>query len=176
MRIETPIVMAALAVVFAGCAGAAAQQPRTELATAGQCSGLDDIDQQVAELYANKISKVEPIHRTQFVARAIQPRYVAGAQLTVPAERGMTAAYLERTLSCHAAARTDAAHPNDPLRVEGVEDIDVEARGPSFRIAVTGLDRAAGKAIWQRARALEAQNTQVEVEQVASTAAVQPTL
>jgi hypothetical protein len=170
MRIHALTAMTALAIALAGCAGTTAQRPTTELATGGSCSGLDDADRQVAALYAGKVSNVKPIHETTFVARAIQPRHVAGAKFTVPAERGVTAAYLERTLSCHAVASSAAGHPNDPLRVEGIRNVNVRERGPAFEIAVTGVDRDAGKAILERARALESQGSRIEVQQIAASA------
>lgn len=167
MRVHSTIAAVGVAVALGGCAGAAKQQATNSVAGT-QCAALSDTDRQVSELYASgNVQQVKPIYRTEFVARAIQPRYVTGAELYVPAQPNMNQAYLERVLSCHAASNS-AAHPNDPLRVANIKDIDVEAVGQRFRVAITGADRSAGKAIWERARALANEGTQVQVEQLSA--------
>lgn len=169
MRIYSGIFALALTAGALGCA--AAQQPRP-LAARADCSGLDATA--LAGLYApGKVMKVEPTYRQVFVARAIQPRFVSGAALYIPAERGMHEAYLERGLSCRAASltRRDA---QDPFAVDGVTDIDVKATGAMMRVSITGADRAAGKEIWERARELRRRGD-VSVEQMAA-AGVRPAL
>lgn len=164
MGIRSTICAIGIASALTGCA--THQAPRAQVARA-DCSGLAT-DGTLAELYsAGTIKKVEPIYRQQFVARAIQPRYVAGASLYVPAEAGMNEAYLERVLSCHAALGR-GEHPNDPLGAEGVVDVDVVAAGPRMRIAITGQDRASGQAIWKRAMALHEQAGEVTIQQLSS--------
>jgi hypothetical protein len=147
--------------VLGGCAGTQSLGPRY---AAADCTGLGS-DATVASLYSSgKIRKVEPIYRRQFLARAIQPVYVAGAKLYVPAQRDLNPAYLERVLSCHARSGS-VAHANDPLRARGITDVDVAAQGPMLRIEITGADRAAGKDIWQRTRTLY-ERSDVAVEQL----------
>ena len=68
-------------------------------------------------------------------------------------------------LSCHASAQ-DAAHPNDPLRVANVHDVDVQAHGQRFVIQIEGADRKSGGEIYKRARALSDQSTVIEVKQL----------
>lgn len=150
-----------------GCA--ATQQPagQTALVAKADCAGLSD-DATVATLYRpGNIAKIEPTYRQEFHARAIQPVYVSGARLYVPAERGMTDVYLERVLSCHVTSAA-SAQPNDPLRAGRIADVDVDERGPMMRIEITGTDRSAGKAIWERAQALYQQRGDVSVEQLSS--------
>lgn len=160
------IVMAIGAAVLAGGCGAAAQANAKTQVAGVQCSGLQDVDRQVAALYApGNVQHVEPTYRTEFLARAIQPRYVSGAKLHVPAQQGMTQGYLERVLTCHAAAQ-NALHPNDPLLAQNVRDVDVQTRGQRFVIQIEGADRASGKEILQRARALQDSATRVEVRQL----------
>jgi hypothetical protein len=164
MRIRSAILALAVAATAAGCA--TTQQPRS-VAGGADCSGLDGAA--LAGLYApDKVRKVEPTYRQVFLARAIQPRYVSGARIYVPAEPGMHEAYLERALSCRAASLR-SQHATDPLAVEGVTDIDVRAVGPTMRISIMGVDRSAGRAIWDRARALHRQGD-VSVEQLAAAA------
>lgn len=148
-----------------GCAGA--QKPPTALVARTDCAGLG-ADPAISALYSRaKVQHVAPVYRQEFVARAIQPRYVAGTELYVAAEAGLHPAYVERALTCRAAQ--GAGHdPNDPLLARGVADVDVSARGPSLRIAITGVDRASGNEIWRRASELAAPRGDVAVEQLAA--------
>lgn len=165
-----------------GCASSEGT-PQTS-AQASVCSGLTATDYQDAlSLYSpGKVQNAERLyqvkrdtsHPTTRAGLATATRSLAGAKFYVPAERGLTAAYLERTLTCHsindhATAMGAVVHPNDPLRVDGVADVDVVEAGPSFAVSVIGKDRAAGEAIWQRADALQ-RSTSVEVQQVSSRA------
>ncbi|MDD9942947.1 MAG: hypothetical protein OXU20_18040 [Myxococcales bacterium] len=133
---------------------------------AHHCAQLGDVTEQVAALYQSGVSQVRPIKREQFIARAIQRTHTVGAELYVPGQQGMNNVYLERMLTCHAASGMAAAHPNDPLRSGGVDDVDVAAVGSNYRIAIVGRDRSAGDAIWQRARMLQPGSTDVQVEQI----------
>jgi hypothetical protein len=152
-----------LVAVLGACASGQAPSPRHATA---DCTGLGN-DATVTSLYSpGKIRRIEPIYRRQFIARAIQPVYVAGAKLYVSAERGITAPYLERVLSCHARSGS-LTHASDPLRAPGITDVDVAANGPMLRIEVTGLNRAAGKDIWRRTRTLY-ERGDVAVEQLST--------
>jgi hypothetical protein len=151
-----------------GACGAASQTTGTTQVASARCGALSDVERQVADLYADgHVQRVEPLYRQQFVARAIQPRYVAGAKLYVPAEQGWSQPYLERVLSCHAASQA-TLHPNDPLRVDNIASIDVATAGAHFVVTVAGADRTAGKEIWQRARALQAPSSNVDVRQLSA--------
>lgn len=154
-----------LAAALVGCATGSHTQ-RTQAATLA-CAGLPNGS--AAGLYGpSKLSKVEPIERQIFLARAIQPTQVFGARLYVPADREYHPAFLERVLSCQLNSGTGASDlSNDPLRVAGVEHVSVEAAGPNVRISIVGKDAKAGRAIWKSARALSGEG-QVTVEQMAS--------
>ncbi len=170
MQMQSLLLSAALASILGGCAAQTAQQPSQR--ALADCGSLGS-DQTVATLYSpGKLTSVQPTYRQEFVARAIQPRYVSGASLYVSAEPGLTRAYLQRALTCHAAS-TASVHPSDPLRAAGVASITVSEAGAAMRISIQGTDRASGKAIWQRARTLHEQPGQVSVEQL-SAAPVQP--
>ena len=163
------IIVATCATALIGGCGAHASQASSAPVVAADCAGLGSADAELAAIYSGAVRNVQPIHRKDFRARAIQLRYVAGASFDVPAPRSTTAAYLERALSCHAAGRTAGMeHPNDPLRVAGVHDVDVRAVGARLRISVTGADRSAGKAILQRAEALSEGSGSVKVKQLAA--------
>lgn len=168
MGIRTTLVIASTFSLMAGCAAGTSQQ-HTSQPTA-QCAALGDVSGQVADIYANKVSAVKPVKRTEFKARAIQPKVIAGAELYVPGERGMSEAYLDRMMSCHAASNTPSQHPNDPLRAAAIEGVEVDSVGSHYRVTITGRDRAAGEAIWQSARTLDPSST-VHVQQIASAVA-----
>jgi len=164
MRIATSCVAALMSTALCACA-AATPQPR--IASAASCSGLQT-GETVRALYApGNIRKVEPIQTTQFLARAIQPTYIAGANLYVAAQPGLHEAYVERVLSCHAASGR-AVSPHDPLVAKGVSDVDVSPAGSMLRISITGVNREAGKDIWRRARALHELRGEVSVEQISA--------
>jgi hypothetical protein len=148
----------ALGLGLAGCASGHPQGP-TSVAML-DCANLTS---PAADLYGpGKVKHVEPTYRQEFLARAIQPRRLVGANLYVPAEPGMTPAYAERVLACHASA-SGPAQANDPLRVDGAK-VRVSMAGPSMRIAITGKTHDAGREIWQRAQTLV--RDQVTVEQL----------
>lgn len=162
MRTRSTLFAFGFALALAGCASAKPQARPSTLALS-DCSNLGE--QTAAELYAGKVTRVEPMYRQEFIARAVQPRYVAGAHLYVPAEPGVSRAYLERVLTCH-AAKNAGSLSGDPFGVAGVVKVGVSEAGPAMRIAVVGEDRAAGKEIWQRAVALAEQKGAVTVEQL----------
>jgi hypothetical protein len=163
MQLRSTLFAFGVALGLAGCATARVQPPSSALALS-DCSGLDST-RAATELYAGKITRVEPRYRQEFLARAIQPRYVAGANLYVPAEQGVSRAYLQRVLTCHAASGSSSLQ-SDPLRANGVVKVDVFEAGPAMRIAVIGRDRHAGADIWQRAVALQDQQGSVSVQQL----------
>jgi hypothetical protein len=164
MRHYGTLTAVSFAAALVGC-GASVQQQNPQIA-ASACAGLEGT-RSAAELYGQgKITKVEPIRRQVFLARAIQPTLTYGARLYVPATADMHEAYLQRVLSCHAASRSGtSALANDPLRVPGVVSVKVDAHGPLMRISVEGKDQSAGEAIWHSARSLHGE---VSVEQLAA--------
>lgn len=168
MQRSTILLALSTLVVSAGCAGAAQSAARSPVASAN-CSGLADLQPQVAELLAPaNVQRVEPLYRAEHRARAIQLRYVSGAKVFVPAPRGLSVGYVERALSCHAAS-TQSSQPNDPLAVGNVHDVDVRTRGTLLEIQIEGANREAGKQILERANALRDPSAQVEVRQLSAT-------
>lgn len=159
--------VAAVIVTGAAC-GAATQQASSTVARGASCNEMQNLNQEVAQVYdLARVRHAEPLYTQRFLARAIQPREVIGAELYVDAQAGVSQPYLERVLSCHAAG-TSAAHPNDPLRGQNVRDVDVRVQGHHFVIAVQGADRNAGREIWQKAQALLQRGGNVEVQQLSA--------
>lgn len=154
------------AIVMTGASCAGAQHTARALPELSACRGLSDLDQRVAQVYdVARVRRVSPIYRKHFLARAIQPRYLHGAELYVDAEAGVSQPYMQRVLSCYAEARS-GGHPNDPLSAEHVESVNVRTQGSHYVIAVTSSDRHAAKQIWQRARGLVQPRSHVEVQQL----------
>lgn len=167
MRKNSVFIGVCLALAVGGCGASSQTQASSQLAGV-QCASLADVDRQVAEILAPaNIDRVEPVYRTEFLARAIQNRYVVGADVHVPAQQGMSQGYVERVLTCHAAAHADG-QSNDPLTVANLRDVDVTPRGQRFVIRIEGSDRASGKAVYERARALHERSTNVEVRQLSA--------
>jgi hypothetical protein len=164
MRIELGALTIGSALVFGACAGTQSKQvsaPRTV-----DCSGVSS--DAVAQLYApGNVKKVTTLYRKEFVARAIQPVFVSGAKLTIPAQPNTSDAYMERALSCHAVARARMTTGGaDPLSVEGVQNVRVESVGPMTEISITSTNRHAAKQIVQHAQALEQSGGSVSVQQL----------
>jgi hypothetical protein len=152
-----------IAIALMGCGAAATQTPSTVSTHA--CSGVADLESQVAAVYApSAVSKVEALYtqpgvydETRFAVRAYRPsKHVEGASLLVPAPAQTSPAYLERALSCYAAgAGSSQPLASDPLRVDGVTDIDVRAAGPALRIDIRAQGREAGERVLEAARAMQ---------------------
>jgi len=167
MRLPSTVIALGLACVVGGCGAASQSQAKVQVA-GSQCSALAGVERHVAELYAvGGVERVEPLERQVLIARAIQPRYVVGARLYVPAQQGTSQAYLQRVLSCHASSGANV-HPNDPLHASNLRNIDVKTQGQRYVVSIEGADRAAGREIWQRARALRDSAAQVGVRQLSA--------
>lgn len=153
-----------MSLILGACASTASHTPVNARAASAQCN-VPNLQADVAAIYqGGAISNVEPVHRREIVARALQFDRVIGARFDVPAPRDMNAGYAERVLSCHAASNAAGAH--DPLGVAGIRDVDVRMVGPRMRIKVVAEDQTAGRAILERAEAMA--RGQVTVQQVAA--------
>jgi hypothetical protein len=154
-------------VLAAGCASTQASRPSTQLA-ASHCGDLTERDARTAStLAAHNVERVEAIHATRYFNGQDHALHVTGANVYVAAAPGVSDAYLERVLSCYAAAGAGQPSGTDPLRVAGVSEVRVRSHGPSFEIAITGRDREAGEQILQQARALERSGGEVQIRQIA---------
>lgn len=172
MRTTLLLSLAGLVAALTGCAASAANSHSNPLAH-NSCAGVNDADQQVAHLYApGNVTRVQPLYRQHTVMQGRPSQDLAGAELFVPAPAGVSGAYLERALSCHAAGRGAGANlPNDPLRVAGVTDVDVHEVGPYLRVDIVASDRQAANDVLARAEALRSGH--VKVQQLASAQARQ---
>lgn len=163
----TPFITLALSLTLGGCASTGASSPT--VAAGAACSQVAANDPTLAAFYEpGAIRNARELRRTEFLARAIQPTRTVGAELQVHARPGMTAEYLQRALSCHAAGSAPR-HPNDPLHPSqgAVAELTVRSSGTAFTVSVRGDSYDTGKEIWNRAESFAAQSTSSAVEQVA---------
>jgi hypothetical protein len=170
MKIRNLMIAAAGLTSLLGCAHTqTSNQP--QLATA-QCGELSTSEREFARNEAlPRVERVEPYKLRDMRARATQQlTYTAGARLYVPAQQGWNAPYLERVLSCHAAASENGS-ANDPFQVAGVSNVNVDTHGSRYVITIAGQSREAGRNIWQRAESLRDQNANIDVRQISANAA-----
>lgn len=176
MKLLETGLLAAIILTGAACAASTQQQASTTVAQGAACDRVENLEHQVARVYKlAHVRDAQPLYTQRFLARAIQPREVIGAELYVDAEPGVNQPYLQRVLSCHAAA-SSTAHPNDPLRTQNVRALDVRMQGHQFVIAVTGADRQAGREIWQKSQALLQSGGNVQVQQLSAAESAEPSL
>lgn len=143
------------------------QAPADTVASA-RCGELTEVQAVAAQhLAPGRVASVAPIQVNKFHARALQSERTMGAELVVPAQQGVTAEYLERALTCHAASGTPVS-AHDPLHPETgrIASVDVRSAHGSFIVRAMGDSPDAGNAIWNRARGYT--SAPVTVEQVGS--------
>lgn len=143
------------------------QAPADSVARA-RCGELTEVQTVASEhLGPGRVTSVAPIKVNKFHARALQSEHTMGAELVVPAQKGMTAEYLERALTCHAASGSPVS-AQDPLHPDTgrIASVDVRSSHGSFVVRALGDSPDAGDAIWNRARSYT--NGPVTVEQVGS--------
>jgi hypothetical protein len=154
----------AAALSVSGCA-TTSNQVASQRVSGTRCEALTNLDQRVQQLLsANNIVRLEPAYRMTPHFDGPKPAYVEGVAIYIPADAGVTEAYVERALSCHAAS-SGRALPSDPFRVDGVRSITANEVRQTIRVDILGVDREAGERIWHTAQGLSAR---VEVRQLSS--------
>jgi hypothetical protein len=140
---------------IAGCATTTSQQLARNLSAGQRCEDFKSLDQRVQKLLsAHSIARVEPaFHEVPHFAGP-SPLFVEGAEIYIVADADTNEAYVERTLSCHAAVAATQAQAHDPFHVSGVRSISAQSAGPTIRVSIRGIDREAGEEIWRRTQAL----------------------
>lgn len=135
---------------------------------ASHCAGLSPQELQEASDYVFKLSRIEPLHPADPRLPTGNPSVLIGITMYLPAERCISAAYLERLLSCHAIRVADASeHPNDPLLAPGITSVDVaEADGGQYRVSLTFAKRSDGAVIMRRVHALQQSRGSVHIQQL----------
>jgi len=97
--------------------------------------------------HAHRVTKVTPYRAQLYVGRGTVLR---GANLFVPAERGLTAEWLEKQVRSHLAAMESKGMPNCPLDVAKVQ-VKVISGGPGFWVRLIAPDTATGREVLRRA-------------------------
>ena len=139
----------------AGCATTGSQQLAHNLSADQRCEDLESLDQRVQKLLsAHSITRVEPAFHEAPHFAGPSPQFVEGAEIYIIADADTHESYVERTLSCHAVSNATQAQANDPFRVSGIRSISAQSAGPTIRVSIRGIDRAAGEEIWRRTQAL----------------------
>jgi hypothetical protein len=98
-------------------------------------------------LHAHRVTKVTPYRAQLFVGRGTVLR---GASLFVPAERGLTAEWLETEFRKHLAAMQSKDMANCPLDVAKVK-VEVVSGGSGFWVRLIAPDIATSKEVLRRA-------------------------
>lgn len=162
-RITLTLIGTLLAV--AGCA--TTSQVASHQVTGTRCESITDLDQRVHQLLAaSNIEHVTPAYHQVPHFDGPKPLYIEGAEIYIPAEAGINEAYLERALSCYAAAQSGTASAHHPLRAAGIRSISARESGQNFRVTIRGADRKAGEEIWKRAQALRNASGTIEIRQL----------
>jgi hypothetical protein len=152
----------------AGCA-TTSQQLASERVTGTRCESITNLDQRVQQLLAaSNIERVTPAYLEVPHFDGPKPLYVEGAEIYIPAEAGINEAYLERALSCYAAASSASDQSQHPLRADGIRSISARESGQTFRVSIRGVDRKAGQEIWKRTQALRNTSGTIEIRQLGS--------
>ncbi len=176
-KIAGQMLMAGAAVLALGCSSTPSKP--AGYASAG-CAQLGDATQaaapQMNQVYASREVRDQSVYgdaydhviQKDLTASTAQTQRVMGADLYMHASPGVTAEYVQRALTCHAASGQPLSN-NDPFHpAEGhVASVDVRNAGSGFAVRVLGSDAAAGKDIWRRAEAMTGGGADVNVEQVA---------
>lgn len=163
-RIHLTLVGAVLAA--AGCATTSHELASHQVAGT-RCASITNLDQRVDQLLAaSNIERMAPAYHEVPHFDGPRPLYIEGAEIYIPAEAGINEAYLERALSCYAAADGGAGQAHHPLRAPGIRSISARESGQTFRVSIRGVDRKAGAEIWKRAQALRNASGTIEIRQL----------
>jgi hypothetical protein len=101
-------------------------------------------------LTEHRVTAVQPLRVTERNGRGSSER-LAGAQVFVQAEPGLTAEWLQLTIQRHIAQMSGMA--SCPLDVKDVR-VTVQSAGPGFAVQITGKNAAQAKEILRRAQLL----------------------
>jgi len=165
-----PFALIALGALLAGTGCATtSQQTASQKIVGTRCASISDLDQRVQQLLAaSNIERVTPAYHEVPHFDGPRPLYVDGAEIYIPAEPGINEAFLERALSCYAAAGSGGADAHHPLRAAGIRSISARESGQTFRVTIRGVDRKAGEDIWKRSQALRNASGTIEIRQLSS--------
>jgi hypothetical protein len=132
--------MSQFKLLFVGALAATLALPLAARADSAEC-----------ELHAFKANRVEPLRVQERVGRAAIER-LAGAQVFVPAQKGLTAEWLRARLEQHISGMGSQGMANCPLGVKGVR-VSVASGGTGFWVQLQAKDSATAREVLRLAQA-----------------------
>jgi hypothetical protein len=121
-----------------------------------RCAGVEEGPEVSEVLNGKSVTAVRPLYSSMESAKSDAHEELRGAIVTVSAQPGMTAQWLDRVLECHSAAETlgQRADNRDPFYLpDAVVDIAVQPAQDGFAINVSTLSPANAQRILDRANA-----------------------
>jgi len=100
----------------------------------------------------HRVTAVQALRLTERNGRGTSER-LAGAQVFVQAEPGLTAEWLQLTVQRHITQMNSAGMANCPLDAKDVR-VSVASAGPGFAVNITGKNTAQANEILRRAQLL----------------------
>lgn len=125
------------------------------------CAGIPTKERELGLLsYRDAISGIAALRSPAKPGKTLMVGEYVGVQIGLRAQPGLTAPWLERVASCHAAlaASSQLKSPdatNDPLLVPGVE-VSVQEAHAGFVISIRGTDPSTMDDLTRRAMAMSA--------------------
>lgn len=126
--------------LFVGALAASFVMPLAAQADSAQC-----------ELHALNANRVEPLRVQERFGRGTIQK-LAGAQLFVPAQKGLTAEWLRARVEQHIRAMGSHAMPHCPLGVKDVH-VTVASGGTGFWVQLRAKDSESAREVLSRAQA-----------------------
>jgi hypothetical protein len=103
-------------------------------------------------LTEHRVTSVQPLRVTERNGRGSSQR-LAGAQVFVQAEPGLTAEWLQLTIQRHVTQMSSSGMAGCPLDAKDVR-VSVASAGPGFAVNITGKNAGQAKEILRRAQLL----------------------
>ncbi|HET9931061.1 MAG TPA: hypothetical protein VFQ35_10255 [Polyangiaceae bacterium] len=108
-------------------------------------------DSAECELHAFKANRVEPLRVQERIGRGTIEK-LAGAQVFVPAQKGLTAEWLRARVEQHISGMSSQGMANCPLGVKGVR-VTVASGGTGFWVKLQAKDSETAHEVLRLARA-----------------------
>jgi hypothetical protein len=158
-------VAAAAALVAVAAGGCAANDTDEQAKTVAdhasyveqtRCAGVQAGAEVNTVLSGQAVTAIHPLYSAPDGSKSIESQELRGATITVSAQPGMTAEWLDRVLECHSAAETLGQAPDhhDPFFLrDAVVDISVQPAKDGFAIHLSTYSPHNAQRILNRATA-----------------------
>jgi hypothetical protein len=162
------ISLLAIPVLLGGYAATAGSQRRATPASLAEaesraCAGIpEDARNKGPFEHAERITSIDPFVVEEYPRTTPPIERVAGAVVTMRAEPGLTAEWLQRVVDCNLAHSASSGYsaaemPNSPLGLEGVK-AEVRSTGDGFAVEIQSKERKVSREILARAQQLPGQD------------------